>query len=169
MIRLVIGYTWDGAVLPEADRASVVLTLTESELVIEVDAPYRGDPPPTGPVGPTDRLWEHEVIEVFVVGEGERYTEIELSPHGHHWVLRLEGIRSPMTRGIPIAFEATIEGERWRGIARIERSHLPDEPVRCNVFRISGVGTARRFAAWVPVPGPAPDFHRLEQFGPWLL
>ncbi len=35
---------------------------------------------------------------------------------------------------------------------------------RANLYAIHGVGTARRHLAMTPVPGEAPDFHRLEYF-----
>jgi len=166
-MRLVIDKTWDGSPLPDEEHASLDLAIEGDHLVIDVDAPFNGDPAPAGPLGPTDRLWEHEVVELFVVGEDAHYTEIELSPHGHHWVLRLQGVRQPVERGVDIAFSPTIQGDRWTGRARIALAHLPTVRRTCNAFRIAGVGAERRFFAWAPVPGPGPDFHRLEHFGAW--
>jgi hypothetical protein len=164
-VTLVIGRTWDGDLLDVADRTTLRLTLDDASLRIEVDAPYAGDPAPAGPPGATDRLWEHEVVELFVAGPDERYTEIELGPHGHHLGLRLDGIRTPVQTGFPIAFEAGIEGGRWTGTAVVARELLPERPARCNAYRIGG----GRHEALVAVPGPAPDFHRLDRFVPWPL
>ncbi|MEO0601687.1 MAG: hypothetical protein AAF211_09630 [Myxococcota bacterium] len=169
MIELAIDRTWDGTPVPAAERAVLRLAIEGDELVIDVDAPFHGDPEPDAPVGATDRLWEHEVVELFVVGDGETYTEIELSPHGHHWVLRLEGIRRAVEKGVDIAFTSTIVGDRWTGRARIALDHLPPVRRTANAFRIAGVGSERRFFAWRAVPGDGPNFHRLEHFGPWPL
>lgn len=165
--ELLIATTWDGNPLPPAEQASLRLTMEPEYLRIEVDAPFVGDPAPEGPPGPTDGLWSFEVVELFVVAEGERYTEIELSPHGHHWVLRLEGIRTAVEKGVPIDWAPEVSGGRFRGVARIVRHHLPAQPRWCNAFRIAGVAEARQFHACTPVPGEAPNFHRLHQFGRW--
>ena len=107
------------------------------------------------------------MVELFVVAPEERYTEIELSPHGHHWVLRLEGIRTNVETGIAIDWRPRIEGGRYRGTAVVAREHLPEGARWCNAFRISGPAGQRRYRALTPVPGEKPDFHRLHQFGPW--
>ncbi len=165
MITLVIGRTWDGRLLPEPERSRLRLGYDDEHLRIEVDAPYAGDPPPPGLPGPTDRLWEHEVVELFVAGPDTRYTEIELSPHGHHLVLRLDGVRNPVQTMLPLDYEATIEGDRWRGVARLAGSLLPARPARCNAYRIA----RGHHQAFAPVPGEAPDFHQLDRFVPWVL
>lgn len=169
MIRLVVGRAWDGALLEPEARTTVRLSIEGDALRLDVDAPYAGDPPPPGPPGPTDRLWEHEVVELFVLGAGERYTEIELGPHGHHLVLQLDGVRHPVRSGLPLALETRITGGRWSATARLDRSLLPEAPRRCNAYRIHGVGPERRYEAMVAVPGDQPDFHRLDRFAPWPL
>ena len=49
-------------------------------------------------------------------------------------------------------------------VARLE--DLPPGLAAANAYAIHGEGSARRYLAWTPVPGPAPDFHRLEYFAP---
>jgi hypothetical protein len=169
MTRLDIACTWDGHLVGADETAAVALGFAGRELVVEVDAAFHGDPPPAGAPGPTPRLWEHEVVELFVLGApsdaGEpRYTEIELSPHGHHLVLRLVGVRRAVESGLPLCFEARVEGARWIGVARLDRDLLPPPPHRVNAFAVRGTGDARRHLACFPVPGPAPDFHGLESF-----
>ena len=81
--------TWDG--VPVADGARVRLDWRDA-VVIEVEAPFTGDAVPPAPRGRTDRLWEHEVVEVFLASEAAaaaRYLEIELGPHGH-WLGHLQ-------------------------------------------------------------------------------
>ena len=119
------------------------VNLQDEALVIEVDAPFYADPAPKGPPGSTWALWEHEVVEVFLMGQGESYTEVELGPHGHHLVLRLLGRRNIVERELPIEFEAHVEGDRWKGRARVPNSCLPDPILRLNAYAIHGTGAGR--------------------------
>ena len=166
------GFTWDGIPIGDDERVRWVLQRMDDELEIVVQAPYHGDPPPPGEPGPTDALWEHEVVEVFLTGLAPAgrpvpYLEIELSPHGHHLVLDLHGVRNPVRTGLDIDYQATITGDRWRGEARIPWRYLPARLNRFNCYAIHGAGAARRYLAMAPVPGPQPDFHRLELFASW--
>jgi len=161
-----IATTWDGAALAPAACTAVQLSLAGESVRIDVDAPFAGDPAPAG-TGSVPGLWEHEVVELFVFGHRGRYTEIELGPHGHWLVLRFDGVRRRVDGGHPIAFDARISVDRWTGSAEIRRDLLPERPVRCNVFRISGRATERRYEAAVPVPGERPDFHRPDVGVPW--
>ena len=128
---------------------------------IQIEAPFHHDPAPDSPIGPTDRLWEHEVIELFLVHEGTRYTELEFGPHGHWLALRLDGVRQIVDRDLPLKWRSQIDGDRWRGEGELM---LSEPVVRWNAFAIHGVGAARRYLAAHPVGGDAPDFHRIEQF-----
>ncbi len=161
-----VASTWDGEAAREGEIARVSVLLDARGLLLEIDAPFHGDPAPDGPPGPTDRLWEHEVVEVFVLGEGERYTEVEIGPAGHHLVLRLEGRRSAVATKLPLDLRATIDGARWTATARLAPEHVPPGPHRFNAYAIHGVGDERRYLAWKPTRGDAPDFHRLEVFAP---
>jgi hypothetical protein len=167
--ELGIRVLWDGTEVARAEHAMARLALEAAELVIEVDAPWHNDPPPAAPCGSTDRLWEHEVVEVFLLGAGQRYLEVELGPHGHYLVLELDGVRQPVRRCLPIQYATTRQGARWRGQARVPRGYLPVGLARANAYAIHGAGKDRRFLACFPVPGPAPDFHRLGCFGPLAL
>ncbi|MCB9729428.1 MAG: hypothetical protein H6746_13235 [Deltaproteobacteria bacterium] len=167
--RWEIGRTWDGEDLPEAERATVSAWLEGDALHVEVDAPYAGDPAPPGPPGSTPALWEHEVVELFLLGEGARYTELELGPHGHHLVLQLAGRRQVVAQGLPLRYEARIVGDRFTGRARLDAALLPPGPHRANACAIRGLGARRRFMSAWPLPGDGPDFHRLECFRPTTL
>ncbi|HEX2163359.1 MAG TPA: hypothetical protein VHM02_05370, partial [Thermoanaerobaculia bacterium] len=146
--------------MPAERRAALDLSAGGDSLVLSVDAPFHGDPPPPGPPGPTPGLWEHEVVELFVAGEGGadavEYLEIELSPHGHHLVLRLRGVRRPFEEGLPLDFRATIAGHRWRGEALVPRAWLPRPPHRAAAFAIHGPPAARHHLASLALPGPRP-------------
>lgn len=168
--RLFVDHTWDGERLDPSQIAFVNVDIGKQAWELRIDAPFYGDPPPTAPPGPTPRLWESEVVELFVVGDGvskqPRYTEIELGPHGHHLVLQFEGVRQVIAQGLPIEFEACVSGARWLGLAKIPAEFLPHGPWRINAYAAHGVGNRRRHFAMIPVPGPAPDFHNPFVFVP---
>ncbi len=159
---------WDGCAARRGEIASVVLAMTGDGLVIEVDAPFHDDPAPGAAIGPSWKLWEHEVVEVFVAAAtAPVYVEVELGPHGHHLVLRLEGIRKDVARCLPLDFSATIDGMRWRGRAVVPAGWLPPgapSSWRVNATAIHGRGDARRFLTAARLMAPAPDFHRPDEF-----
>jgi hypothetical protein len=111
-------------------------------------------------------LWNHEVVELFVLGVGEPapYLEVEVGPHGHHIVLELRGARQVARSHLPLDLRVDRSAGRWTAVARIPRSYLPPGANRANAYAIHGVGAERRYLAWSPVPGPVPDFHRIEHF-----
>lgn len=165
-LRWTIGQTWDGQPLPPGQIAHVVVTPGPDALVLELDAPWHGDPPPPGPAGPTWALWEHEVVEWFLLGADDHYLELEFGPHGHQLILQLHGRRQVTARELPLDYAVTRQGDRWTGRAVIPRIYLPPSPRAANAYAIWGQGEQRRYAAAAPVPGPQPDFHRLERFAP---
>ncbi len=169
-LTLVIGHTWDGVEIGGDERVELTLELTAAAVRIDVDAPFHGDPTPPGDPGRFDGLWDYEVVELFISGTGSGesipYTEVELSPHGHHLVLRLAGVRDVVEKELPLGFEASISGDRWRGTAWLPRAYLPPAPWKVNAYAIHGEKGSRRYLAMIPVPGGAPDFHRPEVFRP---
>jgi hypothetical protein len=169
VISLRIAHDWQGRALPPEQCAELTLQLGADYLEIAVDAPYFADPAPPGPVGPTDRLWEYEVCELFIADLGEHYLEVELSPHGHHLVLELRGVRKVVRSGLPIAYQVTCSRGRYQGRARVPRSYLPEGAARANAYLIHGAASARSYYAHSPPRGEAPDFHRLASFVPLAL
>lgn len=171
MLSLHVTTLWDGSPAAPSEAFTVGLRDGGDHLVVEVDAPYFGDPPPAAPVGPLWGLWDHEVVELFISGQGNpvRYFELELGPHGHHLAIDLRGEREVLASCLPLRVEARIDGDRWRATAWVPRSYLPLGPHRINAYAIHGVGADRRYLAWTPVPGRVPDFHRLEHFAPVTL
>jgi hypothetical protein len=163
-----VAVTWDGGPAGAGERARVALALAARGLAVEVDAPFHRDPPPATPPGPTPGLWEHEVVELFVAGEGPpetvEYTEIELAPGGHYLVLRFRGVRQRLAAGLPLDYRAAVADGRWRGVARLPLSTLPPPPWRIAAFALHGAGPDRRHLASVPLPGPRPDFHQPHRF-----
>lgn len=138
--------------------------------MLEVEAPWFGDPSPSAPRGRTDRLWEFEVVEFFLAGPGGPrevpYLEVELAPHGHFLVLRFRGVRRLVASEPYLDFAVHRSGEHWTGRAHLPEAWLPPRPWRANAFALHGVGTARRHLAAWPLTGPAPDFHQPERFPP---
>jgi hypothetical protein len=163
-VRFDIASTWDGGSIPDSERITLTAWFEEHALHLSVDAPYHGDSAPGLPPGPTPKLWNYEVVEFFLVGGQGHYTEIEMGPHGHHLVLKLSGPREVVADSLPLKYEARIEGVRWTATASLSMDHLPAGPYRANACAIHGQGETRRYLSAVPLPGPAPDFHRLELF-----
>jgi hypothetical protein len=150
------------------DASVRVSEATGGGLMVEVDAPFFADPaPPTFP-GPTDRLYEFEVVEIFFAAASDpnRYLEVELSPHGHHFVLAFEGVRNAVAKAIQIPYAARIEtlAKRWSGAAFVPADWLPAGELLGNAFAIHHPGAARTFRQAFPFPhepeGAAPNFHQ---------
>lgn len=170
-LALVVRHTWDGRPLPEPEHVTLSLRARPAGLEVRVDAPYFADPPPHVPTGPTPKLWEYEVVELFLApaspppGPPVPYTEIELGPHGHYLVLRLRGVRQVAEDGLRIPYCAAIlDDRRWRAATCLPWALLPEPPLRANAYAMHGAGSSRKFLAMAPVPGERPDFHQLERF-----
>ena len=137
-------------------------------LTVNIDAPFHGDPPPDHEPGRAWKLWEHEVVELFLVGDDGHYLEAEFGPHGHWLILSLDGIRSIANSGIkPKSYECTIRDNRWTASAVLSRNVLPRPITRMNAFAIHGVGSERRYLSYGPLPGDSPDFHQPLHFPTW--
>jgi hypothetical protein len=163
---ILIERAWDGAGVGADERVRLDLALGADLLAIEVVAPFHGDPPPPGSVGSCDGLWEFEVVELFLVGDGERYLEIELSPHGHHLALELQGPRNVIECGLELRYACRRDATSWRGRAEVEARRLPSGLRAANAFAIHGTGPGRRYLAAWPTGGERPDFHRIASFPP---
>lgn len=162
---------WDGAELPVHARALVRVTQGSDggDLHVTLDAPYHGDPPPQCAPGPTARLWEHEVVEVFIAGVGGRYLELEFGPAGHHLVLQFDGIRRVTGSGLPLDYRVlSRDGRRFTAEAYLPAAYLPPGRLRANAYAIHAAGCGGRpgrcHHAHAPVPGHQPDFHQPDQF-----
>lgn len=165
-MRLTVEYTWDGTPLPVPAALVTLVPGDDADLVLQVSAPLHGDPPPPGQPGFFDTLYEHEVVELFLVGDGDPvpYLEIELGPHGHFLVLHLDGVRKVV--GVERALEVVVghDDGHWHAQAKIPLAWLPPGPWQANAFAIHGVGDERRYCAAHPLPGPLPDFHQPARF-----
>jgi len=128
-------------------------------------APTHGDPPPDGPPGVLDRLWEHEVLEFFWVGSDGAYLELEFGPHEHYLVLQLSGPRQLVRSRIPLPLVSFFQQEgHWSVEARLPAALWPTPPWRAAAFAIHGVAPRRHYRTSQPLPGPRPDFHQPDVF-----
>jgi hypothetical protein len=159
-----IAKTWDGLALPPTEQCQLSLGLSDQRLLVELEAPFHDDPAPPGPAGALDGLWDFEVVELFLLGTGQHYLELEFSPHGHYLALSMAGPRQRAAKDHPLKYRSRVDGERWSGSAAIPIHLLPVGLHAHNAYSIHGVGTARRYLAAFPIGGRAPDFHRLEYF-----
>lgn len=163
--RLTIAQTWNGHPVPPAEQISVELELRANGLLFDFAAPFYGDPAPDLPAGSCDGLWDFEVVEVFVGQAGtQRYTEIEMGPHGHYLVLCLNGIRQRESAGHALRYKTYRSPGRWAGTALVPLELLPPQPWVFNAYAIHGTGATRHYWAAHAVPGPAPDFHQPARF-----
>ncbi len=166
--RIVITSSWNGAPTPKAQH--VVLTYDDSdphELMVEIDAPYHDDTPPDCIAGSTWALWEHEVVELFLVSAQGPYLELEFGPHGHYLALWLTEPRVIAKRHLKIGYESRIEHNRWHGVAKVPKCIVPTQITRWNAFSIFGSSSNRQYLSFHPLPGKAPDFHQPEYFAPF--
>jgi hypothetical protein len=146
-LRLALERHWDGTRCPNPrHRGEVSLALA-------------------GGAAPGTRvanLWEYDVVECFLVGDGGRYLEIELGAGGHFLLL---GFDAPRRRSngfetfVPeLAFGS--ERERWLAQLRLPLSLVPSGLCALNAFAIAGGG----FLAHGALPGATPDFHQPRAF-----
>ncbi|MFT6818828.1 MAG: hypothetical protein ACJATT_002646 [Myxococcota bacterium] len=168
-MKLHIKCDWSGQPLPRKEHVEVSLKRVPGGAEIAIRAPFYGDPPPNSSPGPTNSLWEFEVVEVFIAGPGSPipYTEIEVGPAGHHLVLTLHGVRQPTASGLPLHVDAHVDEHTWYATATITDELLPPRPWRVNATAIHGLGTNRAYASTAVLPGDAPDFHQPDVFLPF--
>jgi hypothetical protein len=153
--------------VPTRSSATSSAETPSAPLVVRIDAPFYGDPPPAARAGVCDGLWDYEVCEIFLVGSDNRYLELEFGPHGHYLALLLDGPRKVRSRDNRIQYHAERHGERWMGHAVVPAGLIPDPIHRLNLFAIHGTGAGRRYLAWSAVPGTHPDFHQPDSFPRW--
>lgn len=167
-----VDHSWDGApVGPEELVTLFIIPADDGGLILKFIAPLHGDPPPPGPPGPTDGLWEHEVVELFIAGAGDPvpYTEVEVGPHGHSLTLTLRGVRQVQERLVPLPVTVKRNITTWEADFSLPPALLPPPPRRFLVCAVHGPPGARRYLCVPPLPGPKPDFHQPDRWAPLVL
>lgn len=164
-----VGRHWDGARV-NGPVAELDFGVSAGHFRISIRAPFFGDPAPARPTGSTDRLWDFEVVELFVLGADNHYLELEFGPHGHYLALELRGrrqlVRKGANQGLAMDYRSRINGDRWSGIASLPASLLPASATHFNAYALHGRGVGRHFLAHAPCLGRKPDFHNLDRFVP---
>lgn len=160
-MRLCIDRLWDGTSVDEHYSLDLSVDDSTHELIVSVDAPFFGDPPPGAARGSVANLYEYEVVELFLFGAGARYLELELGPRGHYLALRFEGVRQRREDMSVVYDVPTLENRRWHGTARIPPDALPPAAARVNAHAIHG-RSPRRWLSAAPAAGSRPDFHRFD-------
>jgi hypothetical protein len=192
---ITISNKWDGSAV-NSDRGPTYIDLTispdEGDLIIDVNAPYYGDPKPAQGPGRCPKLWEHEVVELFIVStqaQGDPnnapYLEFIVGPHGHWLILGFpgEGRWEDCEDDVMLDSEPAVRIDpvtnRWSATISFPCHLLPEPecdpnlPLSlkwiCNAFAMHGAEPNRTYMSCYPVPGDAPNFHQLKYFQPLTL
>ncbi|OXA41789.1 UPF0462 protein C4orf33 homolog isoform X2 [Folsomia candida] len=177
-LNFTISKTWDGGVPSDHSEIHIKLTLQGEEdaqtLLIQVDAPFFNDPQPPAslsPPGSTPQLWDYEVVELFFLGDEDKYLEVELGPRGHYLVLQLHGVRNIIREHLPLdRYVTEVRGTRWFGEASVPLAYFPHNVHSTNMYAIHKSDPHRVYMALSPAvdnskcPHSSPDFHRLQYF-----
>ena len=164
-MQLIIDKVWHGAALPLADCAQIRLEKLKRGLLLIVNAPLYHDPLPAIAPGFADKLWEYEVVELFIATETNpaHYVEVEMGPGGHYWAAVFQGIRREVKK-LSVEYESWCKEESWQGKALIPWDDLPEGRFVANAFSMHGQGEERAYLAAYPIPGSRPDFHQPKSF-----
>ena len=119
-MEIVIEHTWDGQTVAARHRTTVAFHQATPRLIeISIDAPFFDDLKPEQAIGRCPRLWDYEVVELFLVDQHGTYVELEFGPHGHYLVLLLSGPRVVVDDTLVIDYSAKINGAHWQGCATL--------------------------------------------------
>ncbi|KAL4640267.1 hypothetical protein GN956_G12675 [Arapaima gigas] len=172
IMKFVINQTWDS--LPvKHEPITITFSPGDHGLLMDVSAPFFNDPaaPSGSPGQPFPGLWDYEVVESFFLNsDTENYLEVEICPHGQHLVLLLSGRGNAFQQGLPLSFQASINGDQWEGRALLPWRYFPPGVNKMNSYAIHGSGEGRTYEALYPIPrdeiveGQKPNFHLLEYF-----
>mgnify|MGYP000948447806 CR=1 FL=1 len=143
-------------------RLGARLELGPDTFTVTVSGPLTRSPAPPHPPGRVEALWRHDVVEVFLLGDDDRYLELELGPHGHYWLLALHGCRNIVGEPAPLHHAWRQDAGRWEASIMLPATALPPGLRALNVTCI--LGTGRFHGSFVPLPGERPDFHQLARF-----
>ncbi|TRY79197.1 hypothetical protein TCAL_05125 [Tigriopus californicus] len=167
---------WNGRPITDHEtKISMTFSEAKDGVKIELRAPFFNDPPPpeTKPGQPCFKLWDHEVVEVFLLNsKNGNYLELEFGPHGQHLVLLLTTNKKCIKHSLPLEYSAEIDLENgtWRGKALVPLSYIPPGVDKFNIYGIhmdQAKPGDRVYESLFPVPGEQADFHRTQFFGTW--
>lgn len=164
--KLHLDHLWNGNVCPD-DRlwADVEISQNKEGIIVRVQAPMLLEQTiPDAPMGSrVEGLWNFDVVELFLVGAGHQYLELELGAGGHFLILAFDSIRhrsnsyesfQPIVR-----FEKTAE-KHWVSEVTLPWKIIPENVRALNAFAIM----AGQFLSYGALPGNEPDFHQPDFF-----
>lgn len=166
---------WNGEPAPAGHGGRTALTVESGLLSLSWDLALSAEPRmPAAEPGFTDRLWEHDVLELFLCSRNkpERYLELEFGPGGHWLALSFSDVRVREAELAELHPELRNEVQpgRWRGRAALPvalvAKHAGPAPWKGLVASVTG--EQRVHACWPRLPGSAADFHQPESWAPVL-
>lgn len=165
-LELNFNQLWNGSPCQD-DRlwSKVELWQTNEGLRIRVEGPvlHEQKVPSVQKGTRVPKLWNYDVIEVFLVGPGHRYLEVELGAGGHWLVLSFDSIRhreNDYELLQPLFRHWKTEQKTWVTQITIPWDLIPENPRAINAFAIM----AGKYLAYSPVPGQKPDFHQPDHY-----
>jgi len=171
LLQFTIDKLWSGEVCnDERVKADVTLSLKKGGLFIRVEAPVlHNQSIPNDPMGSrVEKLWTFDVVEIFLVGPGHQYLEIEIGAGGHYLILGFDSVRNKSNDYLyfhPVIHFYKTNEKTWVSETEIPWSIIPENLRAMNAFMIA-VG---QFLALSPLPGEVPDFHQPDHFPPLFI
>ena len=167
---------WNGDPAPKGHGGRAALTLDTGLLALSWDVSLPPGEPrlPPEPAGFVERLWEQDVIELFLGSRAnpESYLELEFGPGGHWLGLSFSGPREreATLENLDPELRNELRPGRWRGRAALPiplvEKHAGPAPWKGLVALVTG--EQRVHACWPSLPGSSPDFHQPEAWAPVL-
>lgn len=166
VLTLHIDHLWNGNISPD-DRlwADVELSQNKEGIIVRVHAPMLLEQTiPDAPIGSrVEGLWNFDVVELFLVGAGHQYLELELGAGGHFLILGFDSVRrrsnSYESLHPVVRFEKTAE-KHWVSEVTLPWKIIPENLRALNAFAIM----TGQFLAYEALPGTEPDFHQPDFF-----
>lgn len=165
-LSLHVDHLWNGGdCLDERVWADIQLSASQKGIHVRSESPVLHDQKiPDAPIGTrVDELWKYDVIELFFVGPGHRYVELELGAGGHYLFLSFESIRHRLERTDdfqPLLYFTKTPKKTWVSELLIPWKFLPENMRGFNVFVIA----AGQYLSLSPLPGEKPNFHQPDFF-----
>ncbi|MBI2475028.1 hypothetical protein HYV69_01240 [Candidatus Uhrbacteria bacterium] len=162
-ITLRVDHLWNGEVC-QNDRVFADIEISEHQngFNVKVESPVLHDqkiPIEAATGSRVEGLWNYDVVELFLVGPGHRYLEIELGAGGHFLILGFDRIRhcsNEYKNFQPILSHKKTLGKTWVSELMIPWKIVPENLRALNVFMIA----SGQFLSYSPLPGDKPDFHQ---------
>jgi len=166
VLSLKVDHLWSADVCPD-DRLWAEVNLSQSikGIHVQVRGPMLHEQRiPEAPIGErVDGLWNFDVIEVFFVGPGHQYLELELGAGGHWLLLGFDRIRHRSREYAslkPIVRYAKDSDKTWSSEITLPLNLIPENLRAMNAFAIM----AGQFLSLAPLPGEKPDFHQPDVY-----